>query len=174
MQFPKTAIAALGLTCLAGCSSTLDWREVRPEGGGIVAMFPCKPDQRARSVAVAGAKAPMHMLVCAAGGATYALSYLDVGTPAGVAAALADLRTVAAANLGEGEPRIAGLQVSGMTPNPQAAMLLMIGKLPDGAIVQEQAAFFVKGLRVYQASVIGAQLTAEAADTFFSGLKLSA
>jgi hypothetical protein len=38
--------------------------------------------------------------------------------------------------------------------------------------VQEEAAFFVKGLRVYQASVIGERLSPEMTDNFFAGLKL--
>lgn len=172
MQFSKTKVAAIALAGLVACSPTLDWREVQPEGGGIVAMFPCKADRHARAVVVAGANVRMQMLVCAAGGATYALSYLDVQSPASVAAALAELRAVAVANLSGTEPRIAALQISGMTPNPQASMLSVGGKLPDGAAVQEQAAFFAKGLRVYQASVIGAKPAADAADMFFSGLRL--
>ena len=37
----------------AACTPTLDWREVRPEASGLVALFPCKPDRHARR-AVAG------------------------------------------------------------------------------------------------------------------------
>jgi hypothetical protein len=174
MQFLSRRSAAMVLSGLVGCSPVLDWREVQPEGGAITAMFPCKVDRHARGVVVAGATTRMHMLVCAAGGITFALSYLDVEVPASVATALAELRSVAAANLGGAESRIAALQVDGMTPNPQAAMLSITGKLPDGVVVQEQAAFFAKGLRVYQASVIGAKVSAEAAETFFTGLKLPA
>ena len=66
----------------------------------------------------------------------------------------------------------APVQISGMTPNPQAARVSMTGRLPDGAAVQEQAAFFVKGLRVYQASIIGSTLAPDVTVTFFAGLKL--
>ena len=49
-----------------------------------------------------------------------------------------------------------------MTPNPAAIRLRVEGRLPDGKAVQEQAVFFVRGLRVYQASVIGSMPGTEA------------
>lgn len=164
------ACVGLGLGALSACSPTLDWRETRFEGSGIVASFPCRPDRYARTVTVAGAKAQMDMLSCAAGGATYALSFFDVADPAAVTPALADLRALAADHLGASTPHISPLEIKGMTANAQAAKLMIAGRLPDGAAVQESAAFFVKDLRIYQATVIGAKLAPEALDSFFSGL----
>jgi len=40
--------------------------------------------------------------------------------------------------------------------------------------VQEHAAFFVHGLRVYSATVIGAQPSPQAVELFFGGLKFPA
>lgn len=168
------ACAGLGLGALTACSPALDWRETQFEGSGIVASFPCRPDRYARVVTVAGAKAQMDMLTCAAGGATYALSFFDVADPAAVTPALADLRALAAANLGAPSPQAAPLEIKGMTANAQSARLTIAGRLPDGAAVQESAAFFVKGLRIYQATAIGAKLAPEALDTFFTGLKFPA
>ena len=113
----------------------------------------------------------MDMLTCAAGGATYALSFFDVADPAAVTPALADLRALAAGNLGATTPQAAPLEIKGMTANEQTARLTIAGRLPDGAAVQESAAFFVKGLRIYQATAIGAKLEPEALDTFFTSLK---
>ena len=158
---------------LGACTPTLDWREFEPEDSGIVVTFPCRTDRHARQVVVAGAAARMEMLVCEAGGATYALAFIDVAGPAEVTSALADLRAVAAGNLGVAEPAAEPLRVQGMTPNPMAARLRIHGRRPDGAAVQEEAAFFAKGLRVYQASVLGAALADAVVDTFFGGLKLS-
>jgi hypothetical protein len=45
----------------------------------------------------------------------------------------------------------------GAPPNDQAGRIVVEGPLPDGAAVQEHAAFFVRGLRVYAATVIGAK-----------------
>lgn len=174
MQYRRNLSLALAAAAgLGACSPTLDWREFEPEGSGIVATFPCRTDRHARQVTVGGSATRMEMLVCTAGGATYALTFIDAAAPEGVAAALADLRAVAVRNLGAAEAGFSLLQVRGMTPNAMAGRLRLSGRRPDGTVVHEQAAFFAKGLRVYQASVIGPSLDSEAADTFFSGLKLS-
>jgi hypothetical protein len=157
---------------LAGCSPALDWREFEPEGSGLVVTFPCRPDRHARKVTVAGALARMDMLVCAAGGATYAVSFVDVAEPAGVAAALADLRAVATTNLRAAAAVPVDARVRGMTPHPMAARLMLAGHRPDGTEVQQHAVFFSKGLRVYQASVVGEKPSDDAVDTFFDGLRL--
>jgi hypothetical protein len=169
MQLPRLWIAALLAT---GCSPSLDWRETRAEGAGVIALFPCRPDRHTRPVVVAGAATRMEMLVCSAGGATFAVSFLDLADPATVTPALAELQATALGNIAGLSTQSTPAQVSGMTPNAQSAQVAMTGRLPDGAAVQEEAAFFVKGLRVYQASVIGARLAPEVAATFFAGLKL--
>ncbi len=166
--------SCLGVVALlvAGCSPSLDWRETRLEGTGVVAQFPCRPDRHARPVVLAGISARMEMLVCTAAGVTFAVSFIDMTEPALVAPALAELQATALDNITGRQVASAPVRVSGMTPNPQAALVVMAGRLPDGAAVEEQAAFFAKGLRVYQASLIGATLAPEAAATFFAGLKL--
>jgi hypothetical protein len=172
---PTTTIAgAVAAFMACACSPALDWRELRPEGSGIAALFPCKPDRNVRSLAVAGHQVRMEMLACSADGATYALAYVDLPEPAAIGPALAELRGFAAVNIGAAPATVAALQVPGMTPHPQAARVAFSGRLPDGAAVQEQAAFFAKGLRVYQASVIGTRLQGEGAETFLAALKLPA
>jgi hypothetical protein len=171
MPRSSTLIAALAAACAAACSPTLDWREFVPEGTDISVAFPCRPDRHARTVAVAGAKAQMQMLACNAGDATFALAFVDVADPTRVGATLAELRATAASNLQDASPQSVPLQIKGMTPNDQAARLSISGKLLDGAAVQEHAAFFARGLRVYQATVIGAQPAPQVVDTFIAGLK---
>jgi hypothetical protein len=122
-------------------------------------------------VALAGATVQMQMLVCSADDATYALSFVDVADPARVGDTLVELRRIAVGNVQGVKPQVAPLQIRGMTPNAQAARLTVSGRLPDGAAVQEHAAFFVRGRRVYQASVIGAQPAAAAVETFIAALK---
>jgi hypothetical protein len=175
MTLREPMIAVLAAASAAACSPTLEWREFVPEGSGLGVTFPCRPDRHARTVAVAGANARMEMLVCTAGGATYALSFFDVVEPERISAALADLRASAVANVeGQARPGQEGqpspLQIKGMTANDNAVRLTIAGRLPDGAAVQEQAAFFTRGLRVYQATVIGAALQPQAVETFFGGL----
>ena len=174
MSWAELGLAVLAFSGLASCAPALDWREFSPEGSRLTAVFPCRPDRHSRQVALPGATAPMQMVVCAAGGATYAITFVDVDAPARVGPTLAELRTLAARNI-EGSPSdTPAFQVPGMTPNPQAGRLTIAGRLPDGAPVQAQAVFFSKGLRVYQASVIGAVLPEAATQPFFSGLKLPA
>ena len=171
---PRTAtrIAALVVAaCGAACSPALDWREFVPEGSGVSVSFPCRPDRYARPVVLAGAKVQMEMLVCSAADATFALAFVDVADPARIGATLVELRRIAVGNVQGGEPQVAPLQVRGMTPNDQAARLAVAGRLPDGAAVEEHAAFFTRGLRVYQATVIGAKPAPQTVDSFIAGLK---
>ena len=158
----------------AACSPTLDWRELRPEGSGIAATFPCKPDRHARALVVGGNPLRMEMLVCSAGGTTFALAFADLDDPATVGPVLAELRSLAAANIAARPGTPSHFVVPGMTPNVQSGRIALVGRLPDGAPVQEQAAFFSRGLRVYQASVIGPKVSDEVAETFIAALKLAA
>ena len=154
------------------CTPTFDWREIEPEGSGIEATFPCRPDRHQRTVALAGEATPMAMAVCSVAETTFALAFVDVSEPARVGATIAELRAVAVANVGGEPPMVSLRQVRGMTPNPQSAHLKLRGLRPDGTQVRAEAVFFAKGLRVYQATVIGGVLDSEAVDTFLSSLKL--
>jgi hypothetical protein len=176
MALHKPVIVPLVVASAAACSPALEWREFVPEGSGLSVTFPCRPDRHARTVAVAGTNARMEMLVCSADGATYALSFFDVAEPQRISTALAALRASAVANVQgqelqgrEGQP--APLQIKGMTANDNAVRLAVAGRLPDAAAVQEHAAFFTRGLRVYQATVIGAAPQPQAVETFFGGMR---
>ncbi len=167
----RNFIAALAATCSVACSPALDWREFVPEGTDIRVAFPCRPDRQARAVVVAGSRTQMQMLACSAGEATFALAFLDVTEPARVGATLAELRATAASNLQSASPKSGPLQIRGMTPNEHAARLTVHGTLPDGAAVRAEAAFFARGLRVYQATVVGAAPSPALADVFIGGLQ---
>ncbi len=164
-----TAVASL-----AACSPALDWREFQPEGSGVVATFPCKPDRHVRTIKLAVQTVRMEMLACGADDAQFALSFLDLDDPSKVSTALAELQARAAGNLGAARRESRPAAVPGMTPNPEAAQLRLEGRQPDGTALQEEAVFFAKGLRVYQATVLGRQLRPGAAETFFAGLRLPA
>jgi hypothetical protein len=164
-------IGTLAALALIACSPALDWREVRPAGGELVAMFPCKPKAHARPVALAGARVRMHLTACSAENTTYALAYASMDDPAKVTGALDELRRSAAANIGAAATPGAAWRVPGMTPNPRAEKLLLEGRGADGQPVREQVVFFVKGLRVYQATIVGERIDPEAAETFFGGIK---
>ena len=120
---------------------------------------------------LAGAGRKMALLACEAGGATFALAFVDAADPAGVAATLAELRTIALRNVQAASPQVSPAQVSGMTPNAAAWRVSAAGRLPGGGAIQTHAAFFTRGLRVYQATVIGAEPPLPAVQTFFEALK---
>jgi len=157
---------------LCACAPTLNWREIRPEGSGAIALFPCKPSSHVRTVRIGPASAPMALYACTAGGVTYALAHTELGDPHLVGSALTELRASTAANLGTVARPDGAIEVPGMTPNAQAGRIRMDGKLPSGEPAQAAAGFFVKGTRVFQVTVVGPKLDAQALETYLGGLKL--
>ena len=157
---------------LPACSPALDWREVRPDGGAARVLCPCQPKSQTRQAALAGARMPMTLLSCEADGQTFALAHAELGDPARVSPALAEMAAALVANLQAAPPRTEPLAVPGMTPNADARRLWLRGRLPDATPVQEQAALFAYGTRVYQAAVLGAQRGA-AADAFIDSLRIA-
>jgi hypothetical protein len=140
LAVPAALTLCAGLTA---CSPALDWREIRPEDSGAVAMFPCKPTTHARKVQLAGGEVLLTLYACLS----------------------------AATNIGAGAPRTLPLAVEGATPSTAAGRVALEGKRKDGAAVQEQVAVFAKGTRVFQATAIGARLPAEGLEIFFDGLR---
>ena len=113
------------------------------------------------------------MWACSVDDTVYALSFADVTDPARVGAALDELGRAAQSNLqSEGGATAQPAAVVGMTPHPQSAQWRLSGRLPDGRAVQERVLLFSHGTQVYQASMLGARLDAEAQETFFGGLRV--
>lgn len=167
------AMVALLVWVLAACTPTYDWRENRAPGTGLTTMFPCRPDRHARRVEVAGRKVEMQMLVCVAGGSTFAVSFYDAQDAAQVNAGLAALRIALLTNVADTQPLLQAARVKGMSPNPQAVQIGAKGRRPDGQPLMLRAAVFTRGLRVFQAAAVGTALTEDAAEPFFSGLRCS-
>jgi hypothetical protein len=175
MACPLRLIVALSVTVIGGlvaCSPALNWREVHPPDSLVTAMFPCKPDHHSRRVTVAGVEGSMQLSSCTASDNVYALSQIDAGQADRVTPVLEALRKVAAENVG-GPTTVKGVQsVPGMAPHPLAQRLTWRSVRADGSTIAAQATFFIHGTQVYQATVVGTRLDAEATDTFFAGLKL--
>jgi len=165
--------AAAALVAASACTPANDWRELRPEGSGIVVMFPCKPDRHARTVTLAGRATRMEMLVCGVGGTTFGLSFADIDDPVAVSVAVDELRAAAAENIGATVVSQQEAQVPGMTPNARAVRLRLEGRRPDGTALREETAFFVRGLRVYQATILGPAIAADVQESFFAALRLT-
>jgi hypothetical protein len=148
---------------LAGCQPALNWREVRPEGAGVVALFPCKPDfdQRAE-----GGRA-MGLAQCEAGGRGFALSWADVPDASQAGPALKAMAQALAAKLQLALPPGAPLQVPGMTPLPEAAQHRLAG-----ARGVTRLAVFCHGARVYQALMTAGEDDPAAWEGFVAGLRV--
>jgi hypothetical protein len=176
----EPAVAASGAAAwalalvLAACSPALDWRESHPEGSGAVMMFPCRPERHERMVRIGDTTLRLQLHSCHAGGATFSLAAADVVDPLQVTPLLAALRRQALDNLSGVATEMPLPAIAGATPNAQSALLRIVGRRPDGRRVVAHTAFFVKGLRLYQATVLGADEPAgsEALEIFFASIRL--
>jgi hypothetical protein len=173
MRSNRRSTSVAVLFWLAACAPALNWRELRPAGSSTIVMFPCKPTGHARDVALAGTMVSMSMFACSAGDATYALAFADLKDPSLVGRALDELGQAARSHL-QAAPNATSqvLSVPGMTPNAHAVQWRIRGRLPDGRPVQERAALFAHGTQVYQATMLGERLDAEAQETFFGALRV--
>jgi hypothetical protein len=169
--FVGRGAAALCAAALFACAPSLNWRETRPPGSGVAMLFPCRPDRQERTIQIAGAALRMQMYSCRAAGAEFSLVFADVAEPARVTPVLLALRAAAQANL-DGASTAQPLALAGATPNEQSARMRIDGRLPDGRRIVEHAAFFARGLRVYQLTTLGESLDAEASDAFLDSIKV--
>ena len=169
-----TVAALIGLTTglLAACAPELDWREVRPAGSAVHALFPCKPSQRTRELPLAGAQIRLTLQACTAAGQTWGLAMADMSDPARVAPALAELARSASQNIMALNMRSEPTQVLGATPHQGSQRLWLQGQRPDGTAVAVQMLLFGHGTQVFQATALGERVSAEAAATFFDAIRV--
>lgn len=171
----RAAAAVLGLVwATTACTPALNWREVQPKGSGLTTLFPCKPSGQARRLALAGVQVEMALYACSADDAIYSVGFADVARPQLVARALDELAWAAAHNIAATDlPAPLPLRIEGATPNLGSGRRGFSGQLPDGVPVQEQVAVFARGTRVFQVTMIGAQLDRQAVDAFFGALRFA-
>jgi hypothetical protein len=156
---------------LVACSPALDWRDVRAEGRDLLALLPCKPAAHARQVLLGPDRVTLTLQACQAADMTWGLASADVAEPARVGSALQALRAAATANLGTPTGQALPLQVPGATPQPDSGRTGFVGLRPDGQPMQSQVAVFARGTVVYQATVLGERVPADAAQTFFESFR---
>jgi hypothetical protein len=165
-------VAVLG----GGCAPTLDWREVRVAGTGLVALFPCKPVEQTKQLPLAAAEVQLTLLACVAGESTWALAHADMVDPARVGAALTELLATTAAKVSSATPESLPLRIEGTTPSEHSRRVSLAGSRADGSPLAMQMAVFAKGTRVFQATWLGNDgigQQGEAVNTFFAGLRVT-
>lgn len=171
-----TRVMAAGLLLLlAACNPVFNWREVRPDNTALSLLLPCKPDKAQRSVPLGGRPTELAMLGCDAGDATFAVAVATLDDAAQAAAVLAGWQTATLVNLkAAGGGQTSPLTLAGADALPPAVLVRASGQRANGRAVQSQAAYFSQGRQVFQAVIYADQMDPEAAETFFSSLKLDA
>lgn len=171
---PRCCVLAILLGAgLAACSPTLNWRQVNPEGVDMSLLLPCKPDRASKNVPLGGRETRLSMTGCEAGGAMYALSVAELADAAASAEVLAQWQALTLSHM-RADPS-SQQRKSATVPGangPSPVLLTARGAHPDGHAVQAQALFFARDARVFQAVIYAPRISAEAAETFFSGMKL--
>lgn len=151
---------------LSACSPSLDWREVRPEGAGLLALFPCKPEINSRP-ATAAEPSRMGLAQCKAGGLSFAIAWAELPDPALVTPALQQMREALSSKLAAAPAASAALSVPGMTPNAEAQTVAI-----NGAQQQARVAVFTRGRLVFQAVMLGDKGNAAAWESFVGSIRL--
>ena len=171
------ARAALGVVVCAGglaaCSPVLDWRQLRPDGWGILVSLPCRPASQARSVPLVGPPVELLLMACSADGHTFAIASANMAEPGRVGPALQALGAAALANVRGQVEAEQPAAVPGMTPQPAARRWLARGQRTDGTVVREQVLVFAHGLRVFQATVVGPVADEDRVRPFFESIEVA-
>lgn len=172
---PRALKSAAISACVAllACSPAMDWREVRPSGTRLLAMFPCKAVASQRSVQLARRAVVLSLHACAAGDRTWGIAHADVLDPSLLRAAMKELLAAASANIGAQSPQVQPLQVPGATPHEASSRALLTGSRPDGQPVEMALAVFADGTRVFQATLLGRRATGDDAVSFFASLRIA-
>jgi hypothetical protein len=168
----RVGVAGTLALTLGACAPVLDWREVRPTGTQVQLLLPCKPTSQQRTVSLAAMPVTLTLQACQAGGLTWALSHADVANPARVAPALIELKAAAVSKMGPPSTAWAAWVTPGATPNAQSGLARFAAQGPDKQAVQMHVAMFAHGTRVFQAAVLGQAVPDEAANAFFSSLRV--
>lgn len=170
-------VAALcGVPLLHGCSPTFNWRDVHPDQAPLTALFPCKPEQSTRRVALAAKDVTMTMtmtmLTCDAGHATFTLAMAETNDASSTDAVLSQWKSATLGNMQAvtSSERLFALKGASVLPPP--AQVLASGTRPDGTALTLQAVWFAAGSQVFQAAVVANAANPAAAETYFAGLQL--
>ena len=168
--FSITVLATGAL--LAACSPTFNWRDVRPEQTSLVALLPCKPDQRIRVQTLGATEVSVTMLGCEAGGALITLAYADLKDPALAGPVLAQWKVTSLANLRATGSTELPFVLKGARVLPESIKLQAQGRRADDSAVVLQSVWFASGSLVFQVAIYADSAKPLVAETFFAGLQL--
>ena len=170
--------SALTLFCVAGlglgvgCSPAFNWRDVRPDDTALSVLLPCKPDKAQQTVPMGGQPTTLTLLGCDAGGAAFAVAVADLGQAAGVPAVLAQWQAVTLSAIKATSPTTTAATVPGALAAPTPVLVRALGRRPDGSAVHSHALYFAQGTQVFQVVMLASTVNPDAADMFFSSVRL--
>ena len=173
----RLVVLLIAVSSLAACSPALNWREIRPKDIDILLTFPCKPQQIAQEVQLAGKSVRMSMTGCATDDMTFALAHVDMHDRTLVGPAMAALHRAALQNVAgsvvHSQPAAVAHAAHGL---PDALDLQITGKSPSGKPLRERVVLFAQGTQVFQITTfaLATRYKAEAAQTFSSSVRLPA
>ncbi|MEP6972146.1 MAG: hypothetical protein ABJA49_16995 [Betaproteobacteria bacterium] len=172
MRILSLAIATCVAGLLSACGPTFNWRDVTIGATPLMALFPCKPDDTQRTVPLAGDAQLLTMRSCVAGGATFAIGHARLSDPTQSPRALAQWRDTTLGGLGP-VPVAVSLQVP--VGSPALPQLLGLSATRDpsrGSVQSLRGLWFARGPDIFAAFVLAPARVTEAAEPFFSGLRL--
>ena len=180
MHRPRLIFSLAALFCLASivslaaCSPAYNWREVRLDNTRLSLLLPCKPDKAQKVVPLGGRPTTLSMLGCDAGGATFAVAVADIGDAGIAALVLEQWQSLTLDNMKAipATREVLALKIPGLPAGAFASRVAAQGQRIDGKAVAGQAAYFAHGSQVFQVVMYAQKIMPEAADTFFSSLKL--
>lgn len=179
MRTPRNRWTGILLLALlsAACSPTLNWRDARLGDSAVVALLPCEPDHAQRSVPLGGVPRNLTMAGCEAGGATFAVMLAEA--PASQAnELLAGWRSATLANMKAEDVQKQPFLPRGALALPESVRISARGHRAGGEAVQAQAVWLSRigpggqNAQLVHLVMYSERPMPEAADTFFSGLKL--
>lgn len=166
-------LSACLLGVAAACAPAFNWREGPIGTTALTALFPCKPEAVTRSVPLGAQEREVTMRSCDAAGVTFAVAHASLADPSQSASVLAAWRASTLAGLRADPATVSSAPPPGLPVLPQR-QVLQAGRAAGGAGPASQliGVWFARGGDVFAAFVMASTIPAEAAETFFAGLRL--
>ena len=164
--FTRVGLSVVLLGALAGCSPSLNWREVQL--GRLQTLLPCKPDHASRNVVLAGQTMAMEVMGCEAGGVLFAISLVRSVDAAQTPALLVALRQASLDNVHMGVAQA----MANSGDADRSTDLLVQGQYPNGSLLQARLKWLQAQDEVYQIAAFAPQLTSEQTDNLVSEVRL--
>lgn len=166
------ALVCLIASWLVGCEPTFNWRKVDFSVAGLELMLPCKPDRAVRTLPVGPRAAEFQMVGCETGGISFTVTSTMVADSAEAQTLSMLWREATRRQLGLRAGAEHPFQLASAATTPAAGMVSGQGRKDDGSTMFVQVAHFGHGRRLYQAMMLSGKPNPQAAESFFSGLRL--